>query len=160
MILNKDLLYLKQLKVTPTLIDHKLNLYQFKFNGTAFLVSFLRTGRNTKIFLFSSDNWKSFLDDDILLVKLKLVKRARILKNTVFHKLKTVSSLDHESMVKVIITEHISRTYVLDEHDAEYVKPEDTIDGVHIMNERKFKKFLSYFGDEKHQKTSIAYHLE
>jgi hypothetical protein len=160
MILNKELMYLKQLKLMPTLVDYKLNLYQFDIDGTTFLVSFLRTGRKTKIFLFSSNNWKAFLDEEELFVKLKIVKRARILKNTVFQKLKAVGSINNRPMIKVIITEHISRTYVLDEHDAEYVKPEDTIDGVHIMNERKFKKFLSYYNDDRHKKSSIEYHLD
>ncbi|HOI47406.1 MAG TPA: hypothetical protein PLR26_06715 [Bacilli bacterium] len=159
MLLSRDFLVLKQMSLSPQLIDDKLNLYQFESNNTTFLVSFLQTGRKTKIMLYSSRNWKSFLNEDMVLVKLKLVKRSRILKNSVFQKMKAINGLYQMPVVKIIITEHISKTYIMDEHEAEYIKPEDTVDGIHIMNEKRFKKFVANYNADKVNKTSIAYQL-
>jgi hypothetical protein len=157
MLLNGRAFLFNKLNVQAEEVDHKNHIFKFIKDGQPFLVAFVFVGIRIKLIIFSYENWRAFKSDESLGVKLKLTKKTKVIDNSIFDTLVKYKDGSNEDLIKIIITNKKTRTFVVDENDTEFVKPEDLVNGIHIINESKFIKYINRFNDERLKKSSIHY---
>jgi|GEM_PF-2348506 len=157
LLFNGKAFFLKSLKVPFEVVDLKKNLFKVVQNGDCFLVSFLHAGFRTKLFIFSKKDWKSFRSDEAPLVKLKLRRKSKVIEHDIFDILTDYKSESGCNPIKVLVTDRKTRVFVMDEYETELLKYEDTVNGIHIMSEERFIKFLKRYDFEKMKRASIEY---